>query len=433
MKIKYLKKYGCYLINDDNHKAHLLNFDNNRIIQVSSNFEEICDHLSDVFLKILCDEGIVSFKKKNFVIEKTYSPTSVTFLMTTRCNLKCVYCYAYNNFNENLSFSSAKITIDYLINNAINKGAKEITIRFHGLGEPTQNFDVLKQIVEYTKSECNRLLLLANFHITSNGIMKDEHREYIQKNFDYITLSIDGTKKYQNVQRPLPNGDSFEEAIKTLYSIKNKDNLLIRTTVTNFSLENLEEWCEFLNKNGFKNINIEPVSVCGNCFNNGITDLDNKFCEIFCILCKKFTNMKISYSCFRRSNRCFHCGAFGSNMVITPFNDISTCYECFDIEDKAQSLFLIGKIKDGNICIDEKKISMLNETSLMLRNECSSCYAQTFCNGSCLSKRYKSFIEKGNSYSIVANKCKITRKLLIDKLIERVAFEISFTHSERLF
>lgn len=432
MKIKYLSKYGCYFVCHEN-ASYLLNFNTNRIIQVPLNFEEMSNQISDTYFDILRTENIFSADSKKICIDKVYKPTSVTFLMTTRCNLNCVYCYAYNNCNEDLSFSTAKITVDYLIQNAISKGTDKITIRFHGLGEPTQNFDVLRQIVEYAKSECAKLSMSVIFHITSNGVMKEKQREYIQQNFDYITLSIDGTKNYQNVQRPLLNGDSFDEAMKTLNSIKDKNKLLIRTTVTNFSLENLDEWCNFLNKNGIKNINIEPVSVCGNCLNNEVTDLNNDFCEIFENLCKKFSNMKITYSCFKRSTRSFHCGAFGDNMVVTPFNDISTCYECFDNKDQSQSLFIIGKVENGIVHIYDDKINSLHKTCLLLRNECSNCYAQAFCNGSCLSKRYKSFVENGNSYSIVANKCKITRRIITDKLVNRFSNKISFAQSERLF
>lgn len=433
MKIQHFKELGCYFVRANNKNSYLLNFDTNRVIQVPANFDEFIDSISDAYLEILRSENIVSAKVNNFNFDKIYKPTSVTFLMTTRCNLHCTYCYAYNNCNRDLSFITAKTTVDYLINNAITSGLNKITVRFHGLGEPTQNFDVLKEIVEYTKRECSNRLLLVVFHITSNGVMNDEQRDYIQKNFDFVTLSIDGTKPYQNTQRPLLNGDSFYESTKTLNTFKDKKNILIRTTVTNFNLENLDEWCEFLYKNGIRFVNIEPVSICGNCLNSGVTDLDNSFCSVFENLCRKYEDMKITYSCFKRSSRPFHCGAFGDNMVVTPFDDISTCYECFDVADKSQSLFIIGKIQNGKVEIYDDKVHLLNETCLKLRNECSNCYAQTFCNGSCLSKRYKSFIEEKNSHFMVANKCKITKKIIDNKLSERFTANISFTQSEKLF
>ena len=433
MKVQFLNRIGCYFVRTNTSAAYLVNFDTNRIIQVSIDFDQTVPNISDAYFKILRSEGITVDGATDFCTNSRYKPTSVTFLMTTRCNLNCRYCYAYNHYNADLSFSYAKIAIDFIVKNAVDDGNDKITIRFHGLGEPTQNFEVLKQIVKYAKKECAKKSVSPVFHITSNGVMKDYQREYIIKNIDFITLSIDGTAPYQNAQRPLLNGDSFSEAIKTLDAVEDKNRLLIRTTVTNFSLKNLEEWCDFLTTRGVKNINVEPVIVCGNCQNNGITDLDNSFCNEFRMLQKNFPEMKISYSCFHHGKGSFHCGACSTNMVVTPFNDVSTCYECYDVADKAQSLFIVGKIENGNVHIDQDKVDSLKATCQSLRKECSKCFSQSFCKGSCFSKRYKSLIAEGNSSLALVNKCKITKRIVMDKLAERLSTKISFTQAETLF
>lgn len=434
MNIRYLEKIKCYLVNNSDKTYYFVNFDTNRIVRAKDGYGEFLDKITHDYLDFLHSENIALIKSSDLFPKGKYKPVSATFLMTTKCNLDCIYCYAYNSYEKDLSFSAARCVIDYLVENAIERGKEGITIRFHGLGEPTQNFSVLQASIEYAKDKCRKRNIKVCFHITTNGIMRDYQREFIVNNIDYITLSMDGLDRIQNEQRPLHSGDSFAEALKTYNAIKNKDKCLIRTTVTDLNITDLGRWCDFLQSSGIKQVSIEPVSICGNCINTNTTDLNNQvFCKEFIKLREEFPQLRIVYSCFQHSARPYHCGAFGSNMVLTPFDTISTCYECYDEKEGAQSLFVIGKVDNETVVIDENKIQLLRERCYELRKECSTCFAQSYCNGSCLSKRYKSYLEVGNSYCMVRNKCLITKRILLDKLNSKLNMSISCDHSETLF
>jgi uncharacterized protein len=74
-----------------------------------------------------------------------FSPSCLTLLLTTRCNLRCSYCYAASGGDgaETMSLPLAKRGIDFLVQCAVRDGRDHIELAYHGGGEPTLNWDVL--------------------------------------------------------------------------------------------------------------------------------------------------------------------------------------------------------------------------------------------------------------------------------------------------
>ena len=71
------------------------------------------------------------------------------FVVTTRCNMGCVYCQANNGF-EIPHLVMNKEMSEKAVNIALQSPEQPLCFEFQG-GEPLINFDIIKHIVEYTE------------------------------------------------------------------------------------------------------------------------------------------------------------------------------------------------------------------------------------------------------------------------------------------
>lgn len=165
----------------------------------------------------------------------------LSFFLTTKCNLCCLYCYNANERNklteQSLSFEIAKSGIDwYFANNDCRH------IRFYGPGEPTQEFELMRKITHYAKHHINDGKRVT-VEIQTNGVFSKEVRDWILNNINIVWLSFDGLKEIQEYYRPLnpryadifnqkTSADIIEDNIHWLNSSKTSQNLLIGARVT---------------------------------------------------------------------------------------------------------------------------------------------------------------------------------------------------------
>jgi len=220
------------------------------ILEVNAPFIKVLQDLQkgiikceDKFLNRLVDTGIVvkeGGKNKSLSCEhkNPLKSTSVTLIPTRDCNLSCLYCYSSaGEYKECMGLDLAKASIDFIIENAVKAGSESINVGFHGGGEPFMNFDLVKEIVKYSKERANLNNLKSKFAGVSNGILGDKKLEWITQNLDSLNISFDGSKDVQNIQRPMKGGyPSFEKVLSTVKKLEeSKFSYGIRTTITNYS------------------------------------------------------------------------------------------------------------------------------------------------------------------------------------------------------
>lgn len=143
------------------------------------------------------------------------------FVLTTRCNMKCDYCYAYEWGQQDMSFSSIKYVID-------NFTCEELV--FTG-GEPLLRFDMIKRTQKYLES-CKKDIHLS---IRTNGTLLSKDKiMYLKKYNINLVLSLDGLKKSHDRHRKFKNGKSTYDTILKKIQIlkKNNINFDINYTVT---------------------------------------------------------------------------------------------------------------------------------------------------------------------------------------------------------
>lgn len=170
---------------------------------------------------------------------------SPTICVTHNCNLNCIYCYQKHDTNNRMTLDTAKKCIDWIFNN-IPEDMSGVEVGFIG-GEPMLEFELIKSIIEYTKSKNIKEEYI--FYATTNGtILTEEMKEWLIKHKEIFVLglSLDGLPETHNKNR----SNSFNK-IDIDFFVKTWPCQGIKMTLSEYSLENLAKNIKFLHSLGF--------------------------------------------------------------------------------------------------------------------------------------------------------------------------------------
>ena len=113
------------------------------------------------------------------------------------CNLNCDYCFAsqgnYHGDRALLSFEVGKQALDFLI---ANSGTRvNLEVDFFG-GAPLMNWDVVKDLVAYARTQEPIYNKNFRFTLTTNGVLlDDEVTEFCNREMHNVVLSLDGRRE----------------------------------------------------------------------------------------------------------------------------------------------------------------------------------------------------------------------------------------------
>lgn len=165
---------------------------------------------------------------------------TITFIVTKDCQLVCKYCYLVGkNPNEKMTLDVAKKAVDKILENSYFFNEERVVWDFIG-GEPLLEIDLITNIVDYIEM---RLEALSHhwknnygIRITTNGLLYKSQKvqNFISKyqNILNLSISIDGTKRKQDLNRVFPNGKG---SCKKLLMTKKK--LPVRFTGQHFTID----------------------------------------------------------------------------------------------------------------------------------------------------------------------------------------------------
>lgn len=194
-------------------------------------------------------------------------PTSLhIFVVSKNCNFNCIYCQA-GNLNQKEDYKMSKETAKKAVDIAIKSPSQYLTFEFQG-GEPLTNFEVIKYIVEYSKSISNGKFI--EYNLVSNlSLLTNEMLEFFVENEVSICTSIDGNKELQNINRPYKGKDSYTETISKVKLLKEKGiNVNAIETTTRYSLDRYKEIIDEYINLGLESIFIRPLTRLGKADNN---------------------------------------------------------------------------------------------------------------------------------------------------------------------
>lgn len=345
--------------------------------------------------------------------------SSVTLFPTSECNLRCIYCYASaGDIHENMSLDTAKSAVNFMINRAIRKKESKVHLGFHGGGEPFYNFKLVKAISEYTIKEAGKKHLELRVSAVTNGVFDENRLEWVIQNMKRLSISLDGPKDIQDLQRPMKNGQpSFGRVMETIKSLESvKFDYGIRATITNYNVLRMVEMVHFFKENtSLKSVHFEPLFECGRCKKtqtkepNPTTFLEN-------LIAAKEEAAKLGVEVYYSGGRfggVMHtfCAASGRNFYVTPEGYVSSCLEVTNDKDPKAKIFIYGKFEDGKFTLYPSQLKLLRSRIVENIPYCSDCFAKFTCSGDCLAKVYTQtrdmFDTRGN------RRCEINRGILL--------------------
>lgn len=315
------------------------------------------------------------------------------------CNLRCKYCFAdTGEFHGGRSLMSADVgkrAIDFVINNSGNR--HNIEIDYFG-GEPTLNFEVVKEITEYAREQGKLHDKNFRFTLTTNGLLlNDEMKAYINENMSNVVLSIDGTKETNDKVRYRIDGsgsyDTIVPKFQDLAESRNQDNYYVRGTFTAYNVEFAKDVIHLADL-GFKQTSVEPVVAPETedyaLKNEHIDTVLNEYDKLTEEYIKRYDEGR-GFNFFHfmvdldqgpcAIKRLSGCGAGHEYLAVAPNGDIYPCHQFVGNTD-----FIMGNVNDGTLNQDIKLY--FERSNVYTKEKCKNCFAKFYCSGGCSANAY---------------------------------------------
>lgn len=358
---------------------------------------------------------------------KILNSTNVMLLTTESCNLRCLYCYAEGGKGQrNMSLQTAKAAVKHVSQVAAKTRHRQFQVLYHGGGEPTVNWLVLKKSLEYGQELARKNKLKANFGIVTNAVFSIDKAQWIVENFkNGITVSIDGPQDINDLHRPMASGKgSYERVARNLnYFDKAKFPYTFRVTVTNHSQDRIMEICDHLvNKFNPRSIQLEHNYVCG----RGVTeecdspDRDTFVGGYLAAREKYKDRISLWYSGGRFDHVSdMYCGAAAGSFIITPSGRLTTCLEVCSDEDPRAEVFHYGEhiVNSDDFVVWPDRVEKFAGFRVHNFETCKGCLAKWHCAGDCPAKvpSIERITEERDGH-----RCHINRTILIHELLDRM-------------
>jgi uncharacterized protein len=357
-----------------------------------------------------------------------FCPHEVTLFLTSRCNLRCRYCYAEAGYKAvDMPWEVARAAIDLVATNAGLLGASDFALGFHGGGEPTVAWPLLTRCVDYAREQAERRGLEAQVFCATNGLLNAAQREYIVQHFTTVNVSLDGPADIQDFYRPRKDGGgSFDAVSETLrYFDEHGFHYGVRATITSATVTRMVEIVSRLRAEfKIEELQMEPVWQCGRCLTTGERPPDDRdFIEHFnrAVRRGRELGVQVSYSGARLGVLTSKfCAASGDGFNVLPEGNVTSCYEVTEATDPKAALFHYGRFDPptGAFVLDRDKIAALQQLSVEHLPFCQDCFCRWHCAGDCLSK---AFDRSGTRAHQGTSRCNLNRSLMQTQLEELVA------------
>jgi len=367
------------------------------------------------------DRPIATFKSAIF------KPTEVTLFLTTRCNLRCVYCYASAGTRPcaDMSLYTAKRGIGLVCGNAVELGKEKFVVGYHGGGEPTMHWKVLIESLAYARRQARKYGIEVRATAATNGVFSESKRRWIIENLDGVSLSVDGLPEIHDIHRPLSSGEPSSKIVFQTIASFEKANFSygLRLTVTTYSVEKVPDSISYLLDYAHpKQIQLEPVYNLGRGQDKNLHVKPEAFVDAFreSKLITDKHGVKLFYSSARAdvlTNR--FCQSCGEGFSLTPDGDISACYEVCDKKMQFSEDFIFGRYDyhQKRFIFDDQKLYQLRNRTVENIPWCQECFCKWHCAGDCPNKARHAMID---GRFVGHPRCEITRALVLDQILEKI-------------
>lgn len=339
-------------------------------------------------------EGYITEFKKRLTVVK-----ALCLHVAHDCNLACRYCFAeegeYHGRRALMSYEVGKAALDFLIANSGNR--KNLEVDFFG-GEPTLNFQVVKDLVKYGREQEKIHNKNFRFTLTTNGVLlNDDIMEFANQEMANVVLSIDGRKEVNDYMRPFRGGQGSYDIIVPKFQkfaeSRHQNNYYVRGTFTHHNLDFSKDVLHLADL-GFKQISVEPVVAQETddyaIRKEDLPQLFEEYDKLAAEMVKRHKEGK-DFNFFHFmidleggpcvAKRLSGCGSGTEYLAVTPWGDLYPCHQFVGNEK-----FLLGNVTEGikNTEIrDEFKCC-----NVYAKEKCRTCFARFYCSGGCAANSY---------------------------------------------
>jgi len=182
--------------------------------------------------------------------------TYLTLILTTRCNMRCSYCYQDVREPRSMEWPVAAAAVDL----ALSLPRDGIELIFYG-GEPLLELDILRRVIEYA-STARSPGTRVRYRIVTNGtLITDEVADFLVAHEVKILLSFDGARAAQDLR----GIGSFETLDRVLDSLGKRHPDYFRRavemsiTVPPAAIPSIADSVDYFLEKGVQEIDLTPV------------------------------------------------------------------------------------------------------------------------------------------------------------------------------
>ncbi len=310
------------------------------------------------------------------------------------CNLQCSYCYHAEKGERaqpprKMSREVAFRAVDFLFERS--GGLQDLVLVFFG-GEPLLNFEIIKEIAGYARTEAAASGKRISFAITTNGtLLTPEIVDFLQKQDVSITVSLDGSPelhdRYRRFHDDRPSYGVILPRVQHLIDRSRKRPVAARVTVVD-EPERVPETLDHLLGLGFVEVGFAPVTTGHPEYRLSEQQMD-ELLKVFRNLSERFLEAVQEERFFGFSNLIeilvalhqgelmnYPCGAGLGLFSADPEGKLFLCQRF-----TGEETFCMGDIFNG---FDTEKLSRFRrDAEISNKEECRSCWARTICTGGC--------------------------------------------------
>ena len=325
------------------------------------------------------------------------------------CNLNCSSCFAsqgkYHGERALMSFEVGKRALDFLIEHSGSRTNLEVD--FFG-GEPLMNWDVVKQLVQYARTQEEAHHKKFRFTLTTNGVLIDEDViDFANREMSNVVLSLDGRKEiHDRLRVDYAGNGSYDRIVpkfQQLVKARGGERYYMRGTFTHANPDFTRDVFHMANL-GFTELSMEPV-VCAPDDPAALTAEDietvKREYELLAtdMLHREEKGQPITFYHYMLDltggpciyKRISGCGSGTEYMAVTPWGDLYPCHQFVGEEE-----YKLGNVWDGvtNTALRER----FRACNAYSRQDCEGCWARLYCSGGCAANAYHATGSIGGVY-----------------------------------
>ena len=377
-----------------------------------SDVQELID-AEELYTKDIYHNYVMDFKKRKTVVK------ALCLHIAHDCNLACRYCFAeegeYHGRRALMSFEVGKKALDFLIANSGNR--RNLEVDFFG-GEPLMNWNVVKQLVEYGRSQEEPHNKKFRFTLTTNGVLlNDEIMEFCNREMANVVLSLDGRKEVNDRMRPTRNGhgssyDIIVPKFQKFAKSREDRDYYVRGTFTRNNLDFSEDVKHYADL-GFEQLSMEPVVAAPE---EPYSIREEDLPQIL----EEYDRLAVEYLKRRKEGKGFNffhfmidltggpcvykrlsgCGSGTEYLAVTPWGDFYPCHQFVGEEQ-----YLMGNVDEG---ITKPEIQKeFGGCNVYTKKDCKDCFARFYCSGGCAANAFHFQGDIKGNYEIG---CELQRK-----------------------